>query len=174
MEPNGEADNRAGSGMLLAWIAAAENRGMPPVRKLENPELRFRVHQPETENMLVEMRQFTAAACSRAVPPKASDLHASAAAVKAVPASLPGTSSAARRGCPPTPRATELAHLRAPATLAEADSRRSHLTSTPTMRGGCSGWASRRRWRQRRSRSRARPDGRGGGRVAGGRAGRLL
>lgn len=60
-EPNGEADNRAGSEMLLARIAAAENRGMPPIRKLEDPELRFRMHQPEAENMLVEMRQFTAA-----------------------------------------------------------------------------------------------------------------
>jgi hypothetical protein len=28
------------SGMLLARIAAAENRGVPPVRKLEDPELR--------------------------------------------------------------------------------------------------------------------------------------
>ena len=41
-----------------------------------------------------------------------------------MPASLPGTSSAVRRGCPPTPRATELAHLRAPATLAELTPRR--------------------------------------------------
>jgi hypothetical protein len=83
--------------MLLARIAAAENLGMPPVRKLEDPGLRFRVHQPEAENMLAEMRQFTAAACSRAAPPKARDLHASAAAVKAVPASLPEHPLAARR-----------------------------------------------------------------------------
>lgn len=92
--------------MLLARIAAAENRGMPPIRKLEDPALRFRVHQPEAENMLGEMCQFTAAACARAAPPKARDLHASVAAVKAVPASLPGTSSAARRGSPPTPEVT--------------------------------------------------------------------
>jgi hypothetical protein len=56
--------------MLLARIAAAENRGMPPVRKLEDPELSVRVHRPEAENMLVEMRQFTAAACSRSIPPQ--------------------------------------------------------------------------------------------------------
>jgi hypothetical protein len=61
-EPNGEAGNRAGSGLLLARIAAAENRGMPPVRKPGDPELRFRVHQPEAENMLAGIRQFTAAA----------------------------------------------------------------------------------------------------------------
>lgn len=92
--------------MLLAPIAAAENRGMPPIRKLEDPALRFRVHQPEAENMLGEMCQFTAAACARAAPPKARDLHASVAAVKSVPASLPGTSSATRRGSPPTPEVT--------------------------------------------------------------------
>ncbi len=97
---------------------------MPPIRKPEDPELRFLVHQPEAENMPAEMCQFTAAASARAAPPKARDLHASAAAVKAVPASLPGTSPAASRGSPPTPRATELAHLRAPATLAELTPRR--------------------------------------------------
>jgi hypothetical protein len=32
---------------------------MPPSRKLEDPEFRFRIHQPEAENLLVEMRQFT-------------------------------------------------------------------------------------------------------------------
>lgn len=49
--------------------------------------------------MLVEIRQFTAAACSRAIPPKARDLHASvAAAVKGSARKPPGTSSAARRG----------------------------------------------------------------------------
>jgi hypothetical protein len=37
---------------------------MPSIRKLEDPETRFRMHQLETKNMLVEMRQFTAAACS--------------------------------------------------------------------------------------------------------------
>src|SRR5580658_9021986 len=62
--------------MLLARIAAAENLGMPPVRKLEDPEIRFRVRQPEAEDMLVEMRQFNAAACSRAAPSKTRDLHA--------------------------------------------------------------------------------------------------
>ena len=35
---DGEADNRAGSEMLLARIAAAEDLGMPPVRQLEDPE----------------------------------------------------------------------------------------------------------------------------------------
>ena len=73
---DGEADNRAGGKMLLARIAAAENLDMPPVRKLEDPEIRFRMHQPEAKNMLVEMRQFTAAACSRPAPSKACDLHA--------------------------------------------------------------------------------------------------
>jgi len=56
--------------------AAAENLDMPPVRKLEDPEICFRVHRPEAKNMLVEMRQFTAAARSRVAPPKARDLHA--------------------------------------------------------------------------------------------------
>ena len=73
---DGEADNRAGSEVLLARITAAENLGMPAVRKLEDPEIRFRMHQPEAENMLVEVCQFTAAACSRAAPSKARDLHA--------------------------------------------------------------------------------------------------
>jgi hypothetical protein len=59
--------------MLLTRIAAAENRGIPRVRKLEDPELRFRVHQPEAENMLAGMRQFTAAPCSRAALPRARD-----------------------------------------------------------------------------------------------------
>jgi len=48
--------------------------------------------------MLVAIRQSTAAACSRAVLPKARDFHASVAAVMAVHASLPRTSSAASRG----------------------------------------------------------------------------
>lgn len=73
---DGEADNRAGSEVLLARIATAENLDMPPIRKLEDPEIRFRMHQPEAKDMLVEMRQFTAAACSRAAPSKACDLHA--------------------------------------------------------------------------------------------------
>jgi lysophospholipase L1-like esterase len=71
-----EADNRACGEMLFAWIAAAENLDMPPVRKLEDPEICFRVHRPEAKNMLVEMREFTAAARSRAAPSKARDLHA--------------------------------------------------------------------------------------------------
>ena len=62
--------------MVPARIAAAENLDMPPVRKLEDPEVRLRMHRPEAENMLVEMRQFTAAARSRAAPSKARDLHA--------------------------------------------------------------------------------------------------
>ena len=62
--------------MVPARIAAAENLDMPPVRKLEDPEVRLRMHRPEAENMLVEKRQFTAAACSRAAPSKACDLHA--------------------------------------------------------------------------------------------------
>jgi len=73
---DGEADNRTGGEMVPARIAAAENLDMPPVQKLEDPEIRFRMHQPEAENMLVEKRQFTAAACSRAAPSKARDLHA--------------------------------------------------------------------------------------------------
>ena len=73
---DGEADNRAGGEMLPARVAAAENLGMPPVRKFEDPEIRFPMHQPEAENMLIEMRQFTAAGCSRAAPSKAHDLHA--------------------------------------------------------------------------------------------------
>ena len=73
---DGEADNRAGSEMLSPPIAAAENLDMPPIRKLEDPEIRFRMHRPEAEHMLVEMRQFTAAARSRAAPSKAHDLHA--------------------------------------------------------------------------------------------------
>ena len=73
---DGEADNRAGSEMLLARIAAAENFDVPSIRKLEDPEIRFRMHRSEAENMLVEMRQITAAACSRAAPSKTRDLHA--------------------------------------------------------------------------------------------------
>ena len=119
--------------MLLARIAAAENRGMPPVRKLENPELRFRVHQPEAENMLVEMRQFTAAACSRAIPPKASDLHASAAAVKGSARKPPGNILCREERHVRRPRATELAHLRAPATLAE-------LTPRPPAKSAICYW----------------------------------
>src|ERR1700722_15105528 len=34
--------------MLLARIAAAENLGMPPIRKLDDPELRFRMHHHTT------------------------------------------------------------------------------------------------------------------------------
>ena len=73
---DGEADNRAGSEMLLARIAAAENFDVPSIRKLEDPEIRFLMHRSEAENMLVEMRQITAAACSRAAPSKTRDLHA--------------------------------------------------------------------------------------------------
>jgi hypothetical protein len=77
---------------------------MPPVREPEDPELRFRVHQPEAENMLVEMRQFTAAACSRAVPPKASDLYASAAAVKGSACKPSGNVLCRERGMSADPR----------------------------------------------------------------------
>lgn len=73
---DGEADNRTGREMLLARIAAAENLDMPAIRKLEDPEIRFRMHQREAKNMLVEMRQFIAAAGSRAAPSQARDLHA--------------------------------------------------------------------------------------------------
>lgn len=73
---DGEADNGAGGEMLLAGIAAGENLDMPPIRKLEDPKIRFGMHQPEAKNLLVEMRQFTAAACSRAAPSEARDLHA--------------------------------------------------------------------------------------------------
>jgi hypothetical protein len=73
---DGEADNRPGREMLLARIAAAEDLGMPPVRELEGPEIRFRMYQPEAENILVEMRQFAAAVRSRAAPSKALYLHA--------------------------------------------------------------------------------------------------
>jgi len=62
--------------MLLARIAVSENFDMPPVKELEDPEIRFGVHQPESKNMLVEMRQLAGAACSRAAPAKARDLHA--------------------------------------------------------------------------------------------------
>src|SRR5580704_19323465 len=44
---DGEADNRAGSEMLLARIAAAEDLGMPPIRQLEDPEFCFLMHQSE-------------------------------------------------------------------------------------------------------------------------------
>src|ERR1700722_11973348 len=73
---DGEADNRAGSEMLLARIAAAEDLGMPPIRQVEDPELCFLMHQPEAEDVLVEMRQFPGAICSRAAPSKTRDLHA--------------------------------------------------------------------------------------------------
>jgi hypothetical protein len=70
-----ETDNRAGGEMLLARIAATETLDMPPIRKLEDPEIRFRIHLPETENTLVEMRKFTVAAGSSSAPSKARDLH---------------------------------------------------------------------------------------------------
>jgi hypothetical protein len=74
--------------------------------------------------MLVEMRQFTAAACSRAIPPKARDLHASVAAVKGSARKPPGNILCREERHVRRPRATELAHLRAPATLAELIPRR--------------------------------------------------
>ena len=73
---DGETDNRAGGEMLLARIATAEDLGMPPVRQLEDPEFCFLVHQPEAEDVLVEMRQFPGVTCSRAAPAKTRDLHA--------------------------------------------------------------------------------------------------
>lgn len=72
---DGETGYRAGIEMLFAWMAAAENLHMPPVRQLEDPEVRLRVHEPETEDMLVEMRQLTAPVGPGAAPSKARDFH---------------------------------------------------------------------------------------------------
>jgi hypothetical protein len=74
--------------------------------------------------MLAGMRQFTAAACSRAAPPKARDLHASLAAVKGSAPKPPGNILYRQERHVRRPRATEPAHLRAPATLAELTPRR--------------------------------------------------
>ena len=44
--------------MLLARDAVAEYLDVAAIWELEDPEIRFGVHQPEPENMLVEVRQF--------------------------------------------------------------------------------------------------------------------
>jgi hypothetical protein len=61
--------------MLLARVAVAEYLDMAPIRELEDPEIRFGIHQPEPENVFVEVRQFPGAVSPRAAPAKTCDLH---------------------------------------------------------------------------------------------------
>lgn len=70
-----EAGHRAGAEVLLARVAVAEYLDMAPIRELEDPEIRFGMHQPEPKNMFVEVRQFPGAVGSRATPAKTCDLH---------------------------------------------------------------------------------------------------
>ena len=71
-----EAGNRTGAEMLLAGVTVAEYLDVAAVWGLENPEIRFGVHQPEPENVLVEVRQLPGAIGPRAVPAKPCNLHA--------------------------------------------------------------------------------------------------
>jgi len=70
-----EPGDRTGTEMLLARITLAEYLDVAAIRELENPEIRLRMHQPEPENVLVEVRQLPAAIGTRAAPAKPCDLH---------------------------------------------------------------------------------------------------
>ena len=70
-----EAGHRPGAEVLLTRAAVAEYLDVAPIRKLEDPEIRFGIHQPEPKNMFVEVRQFPGAVGSRATPAKTCDLH---------------------------------------------------------------------------------------------------
>lgn len=72
---DGETGYRAGSEMLLPRGAAAEDLDMAAIRKLEDPEIRFGMDQPEAENIFIEVRQLPGAIRSRTAPAKACDLH---------------------------------------------------------------------------------------------------
>lgn len=72
---HGEAGDRAGTEMLLAGVTAAEYLDVAAIRELEDPETRLGVHQPEPENVLVEVRQLPGALGARAAPAKPCDLH---------------------------------------------------------------------------------------------------
>jgi hypothetical protein len=72
---HGEPSDRTGTEMLLPGIAVAKYLDVASIRELEDPEVRFGVHQPEPENVLVEIRQFRRAIGARAAPAKPCDLH---------------------------------------------------------------------------------------------------
>ena len=56
--------------MLLAGVTVAEYLDVAAIWELEDPEIRFGVHQPEPENVLVEVRQLPGALGARAAPTK--------------------------------------------------------------------------------------------------------
>jgi hypothetical protein len=70
-----EANNWTGTEMLLAWVAAAKYLDMAAIGQLEDPEIRFGMHQPEPENVFVEVRQFSRATGTRAAPAEPCDFH---------------------------------------------------------------------------------------------------
>lgn len=71
-----EAGNRAGTEMLLARAAGAKYLDVAAVWELEDPEIRFGVHQPEPKNVFLEVRQLPGATGPRTAPAKPRDLHA--------------------------------------------------------------------------------------------------
>jgi hypothetical protein len=73
---DGEAGDWPGGEVFLAWVAAAENLDMAAIAKLEDPEIRFGMHQPKTKNVFVEVGQFPGVIGARTTPAKACDLHA--------------------------------------------------------------------------------------------------
>lgn len=72
---HGEAGNRTGAEMLLTGVAVAKYLDVAATWELEDPEFRFGVHQPESEDVFVEVRQFPGPIGARAAPAKPCDLH---------------------------------------------------------------------------------------------------
>jgi hypothetical protein len=61
--------------MVLAGVTVAEYLDVAAIRELEDPEIKLGAHQPEPEDVLVEVRQFPGAIGARAAPAKPCDLH---------------------------------------------------------------------------------------------------
>ena len=77
-----EADHRASADVFLAWVLIAEDLDMAAIGKLENPEARFGVNQPQTKRVLIKVRQFRGTAGARATPAEACNLHAGSIATR--------------------------------------------------------------------------------------------
>lgn len=69
------AGDRTGTKMLLAGVTVAEYLDVAAIRELQDPEIRFGVHQPEPENVFVKVRQFPGGIGARAAPAKPCDLQ---------------------------------------------------------------------------------------------------
>jgi hypothetical protein len=70
-----EADNWTGTEVLLAWVAAAKYLDVAAIGQFKDPEIRFGMYQPESKNVLVEVRQFSRTIGTRAAPTEPCDFH---------------------------------------------------------------------------------------------------